>query len=79
MKTTIELPDDLFLKAKVLAAERRMTLKDLMIQALSRFTQSPPESEEKKRKAALRRLLKGMKASNTRPMVPLKREELYDR
>jgi len=79
MKTTIELPDDLFLKAKVLAAERRTTLKDLVVQALSLFTQSPSGSEEKNRKAALKRLLKGMKASNTQPMVPLKREEIHDR
>jgi predicted transcriptional regulator len=79
MKTTIELPDDLFLKAKILAAERRVTLKDIMVQALNLFTQSAPEAEEKKRKAALKRLLKGMKASNTQPMTPLKREEIYDR
>jgi predicted transcriptional regulator len=79
MKTTIELPDDLFLKAKILAAERRVTLKDIMVQALNLFTQSAPEAEEKKRKVALKRLLKGMKASNTEPMTPLKREEIYDR
>jgi predicted transcriptional regulator len=79
MKTTIELPDDLFLKAKILAAERRVTLKDIMVQALNLFTQSAPEAQEKKRKVALKRLLKGMKASNTQPMTPLKREEIYDR
>jgi hypothetical protein len=79
MKTTIELPDDLFLKAKILAAERRVTLKDIMVQALNLFTQTAPEAEEKKRKVALKRLLKGMKASNTQPMTPLKREEIYDR
>jgi predicted transcriptional regulator len=79
MKTTIELPDDLFLKVKVLAAERRITLKDIVVQALSLFAQTPPDAEEKKRKAALKRLLKGMKASNTEPMTPLKREEIYDR
>ena len=49
------------------------------LQALNLFTQSAPEAEEKKRKAALKRLLKGMKASNTQPMTPLKREEIYDR
>lgn len=79
MKTTIDIPEDLFLKVKVLAAERRITLKEIMVQALSRFTQTPTESEEKKRKAALKRLLKDMKASNTLPMKLLKREEIYDR
>jgi predicted transcriptional regulator len=79
MKTTIELPDDLFLKAKVLAAERSTTLKDIMVQALQLFTRSPAELNEKKRKAVVKRLLKAMQASNTEPMVPLKREEIYDR
>lgn len=79
MKTTIDLPDDIFLKAKVLAAERRTTLKDLLVQALQRFMQTPPEAEEKKRKAAMKKLLKAMQASNTEPMVPLKRADLYDR
>ena len=79
MKTTIDIPEDLFLKVKVLAAERRTTLKEIMVQALNRFTQTPTESEEKKRKAALKRLLKDMKASNTLPMKLLKREEIYDR
>ena len=45
MKTTIELPDDLFLKIKVLAAERRTTLKDVVIQALNLFN-SPFTIEE---------------------------------
>lgn len=34
MKTTIELPDELFREAKVTAARRRMTLKTLFAQAL---------------------------------------------
>lgn len=79
MKTTIDLPDDVFLKAKILAAERSTTFKDLVIQGLKLLTQTPPESEDKKRKAELKRLLKNMQASNTEPMVPLKREEIYDR
>lgn len=79
MKTTIELPDELVLKAKILAAERHVSFKDIMVQALSLFTQSAPKAEEKKRKAALNRLLQGMKATNTQPMTPLKREEIYDR
>jgi len=79
MKTTIELPDDLFLKVKVLAAERRTTLKDIVVQSLQMFTRSPAELDEKKRKAMVKRLLKAMQASNTEPMVPLTREEIYDR
>jgi len=79
MKTTIELPEDIFLKAKMMAAERRTTLKEIMVQALKMFTSTPTEADDRKRKATLKRLLKAMQASNTRPMVPMKREEIYDR
>jgi hypothetical protein len=79
MKTTIELPDDVFLKAKIPAAQSGMRFKDVVIQGLKLVTQSLPEEEERKRKAALKRLLKNMQASNTEAMVPLKRDEIYDR
>ncbi len=79
MKTTIDLPDDVFFKAKLLAAERRTTLKEIMIQGLRQITDTPPERAEKQRKATLKRLLKAMKATNTEPMVPLTREEIHDR
>lgn len=79
MKTTIELPDDVFRKAKILAAERRMTFKDVVIEGLKLVTKTRPEADQKARKVALKRLLKAMQASNTVPMVPLTREEIYDR
>lgn len=77
MKTTIDLPDDVFLKAKILAAERRTTLKDLVVQGLKLVTETPPDVEAKQRKAAMKRLLKAMRATNTQPMKPLKRGEIY--
>jgi len=77
MKTTIDLPDDIFLKVKVLAAERRTTLKELIVQGLKLITDEPPATEAKKRKATMKRLLKAMQASNTEPMMPLTREEIY--
>jgi uncharacterized coiled-coil protein SlyX len=79
MKTTIELPDDVFLKAKMLAVERRMTFKDVVIQGLKLVTETPLATDLEARKVALKRLLKAMQASNTEPMVPLAREEIYDR
>lgn len=79
MKTTIDLPDDVFRKTKMFAAERSMTLKDVVIQGLKLVTEASPEAERKQRKAALNRLLKAMQASNTQPMAPLKRGEIYDR
>lgn len=79
MKTTIDLPDELFQKAKVLAAQRSTTLKDIMVQALQQWMHTPSEAEEKQRKTRMKQWLKAMKASNTEPVGPLKREELYDR
>lgn len=79
MKTTIDLPEDVFLKAKILAAERRMTFKDVVIQGLKLVTEALPEDEEKKRKVEIKRLLREMQAGNTESMVPLKREEIYER
>lgn len=79
MKTTIDLPDELFQKIKILAAERSTTFKELVVQALKLITQTAPEAEEKKRQQALKRLIKAMQAGNTEPMVPLTREEIYDR
>lgn len=79
MKTTIDLPEEVLIKAKVIAAERRTTLRELVVEGLKRVTETPPEAEQAKRKAAFRRLLKSMQAGNTEPMVPLKREEIYDR
>lgn len=79
MKTTIDVPEDVLVKAKILAAERRTTLRELVVEGLRRVTETPPEAEQAKRKATFKRLLKAMQASNTEPMVPLRREEIYDR
>lgn len=79
MKTTIELPDDLFQRAKMISVERGTTLKEIMVQALKLWMRSPAEDEEAARQVTLKRLLKAMRASNAEPMVPLKREEIYER
>ena len=79
MKTTFDLPDEVLVKAKVYAAEQRTTLRDLVVRGLKLVTEAGEQDDEKQRKAAFRRLLEGMRASNTEPMVPLKREEIYDR
>lgn len=51
MKTTIELPDDLLIEAKAVAARRRTTLKAMMTHALRREIGpvSEPGSREKDR------------------------------
>ena len=80
MKTTIDFPDELLHRAKIVAAQRRTTLRELVIKGLETMTSAESdEDSEDDRKKTLTRLLKAMQASNTDPMVPLKREELYDR
>jgi hypothetical protein len=79
MKTTIDVPEDVLVKAKVFAAARRTTLRELVIQGLKQVIDAPLADEEKQRKVAIQRLLKAMQAGNTEPMVPLTREEIYDR
>jgi hypothetical protein len=79
MKTTIDFPDELLHRAKVMAAEKRTTLREIMVQALEQATKGgSKEEEDKKRKTKFRLLLKKMKASNTEPMQPLNRDELHD-
>ena len=79
MKTTIDVPEEILVRAKMVAAERRTTLRELVVEGLKRVTETPSRDELKKRQATMRQLLKDMQASNTEPMVPLKREEIYDR
>jgi hypothetical protein len=50
MRTTVDLPDGLFRRAKATAAMRGMSLKDLMISALERETEPevPPVPAKKR-------------------------------
>jgi hypothetical protein len=79
MKTTIDFPDALLQDAKIVAAQRRTTLRNLVFQGLELVMRQPAQDAEADRKATLRRLLDGMQATNTRPIEPLSREEIYDR
>lgn len=80
MKTTIDLPDDLLHRAKIAAAQRKTTLRALVVTGLEAVTSGAgDDTKERERKKTLKRLLKAMQASNTEPMVPLTREEIYDR
>lgn len=79
MKTTIDVPEEILMRAKIVAAERRTTLRELVVEGLKRVTETPSGDELKKRQATMSQLLKAMQASNTEPMIPLKREEIYDR
>lgn len=80
MKTTIDFPNDLLHRAKVVAAQRRKTLRELVVRGLESVTSAESgESAEHERKKTLARLLKDMQASNTEPMVPMTRDEIHER
>lgn len=52
MKTTIEMPDDLFRKAKAIAALRGQSMKDLITQLLTREIGAPLAPTASARKKA---------------------------
>lgn len=80
MKTTIDFPDKLLHRAKVVAAQRRTTLRALVVRGLESVTDGiSDESAENARKQNLKRLLNAMQATNTQSLTPLSREEIYDR
>ena len=73
MKTTIDLPDDLLHRAKVAAALRKTTLKELVQAGLDWVLRS--ETETPDRSAALARLQKGLRLGGQ----PLTRDEAHER
>ena len=80
MKTTSDGPDDLLHRAKITAAQRKTTLKELVLQGLeyaTRHEMPDPETERKERAAKLIAALPV--GRNTEPVGRLNREELHDR
>ncbi len=73
MKTTIDIPDDLLHRAKIAAAQRRTTLKELVEMGLDLVLRSGAEVPE--RKLALERLRKGLRLGGK----PLTRAESHER
>ncbi len=73
MKTTIDLPDDLLHRAKVVAAQRKTTLKELVQAGLDWVLRSDTETAD--RPAALARLQKGLRLGGR----PLTRDQAHER
>ncbi|MGH8307439.1 MAG: hypothetical protein ACRER0_04120 [Gammaproteobacteria bacterium] len=73
MKTTIDLPEDILHRAKVVAAQRRTTLKELIIGGLDWAIR--PESAAPARQAALERLHVGLRLGGK----PLARTQAHER
>ncbi len=73
MKTTIDLPDEILHRAKVAAAQRRTTLKELVLAGLEHVLN--PVAESPNRQAALTRLQTGLRLCGT----PLTRNQAHER
>lgn len=78
MRTTLDIPDELFKQAKLQAVHESVTLKEIVVRALTRdLNISAPN--EAPRRARVERLFAALDGKNTQPIVPLSREEIYDR
>lgn len=73
MKTTIDLPEDLLHRAKIVAAQRKTTLKELIRAGLVGVLQSNAAQEAPP--AALARLKKGLRLGG----APLTRDQAHER
>jgi len=73
MKTTIDLPDEILRRAKVLAAQRQTTLKALVLAGLDWVLQS--ESAVGRRDEAVGRLRQGLHLGGH----PLSRQDAHGR
>jgi hypothetical protein len=73
VKTTIDLPDDLLHRAKIVAAQRKTTLKKLVQAGLDWVLRSDTGNAD--RRAALDRLKKGLHLGGR----PLTREQAHER
>jgi hypothetical protein len=73
MKTTIDLPDEVLHRAKVVAAQRRTTLKELFLSGLELAMNSDAEAHA--RQAALARLHQGLSLGGK----PLTRDQVHER
>lgn len=79
MKTTIDLPDEILHRAKIVAAQRKTTLKDLVIAGLTQALATSADHEETQRRERAELLISALQAKNSEPMRPLSREEIHDR
>ena len=79
MRTTLDIPDEIFKHAKLQAVHEGVPLKEVITRALAREF-APVGNDQALRKARARRLFAALdKARNSRPVGRLRRNELYDR
>ena len=69
MKTTIELPDELYRRAKVVASRRGRKIKDLVEEELRRVVDGPAKGRSKRTLAELMKVRAGWSISAC-PILP---------
>ena len=80
MKTTIDFPEHILHRAKTIAVQRKITLKELVIQGLEHAIRQPVADPEAERRAKATSLIASLsRGKNTEPIGPLNRNEIYDR
>jgi hypothetical protein len=80
MKTTIDFPEHILHRAKTVAVQRRITLKELVIQGLEQVIRQPPADQEAERRARAALLIAALSCGkNTEPIGRLNRDEIYNR
>ncbi|MGF1657023.1 MAG: hypothetical protein ACFCU3_08610 [Verrucomicrobiales bacterium] len=76
MKTTIDLPDELLHRAKVVAAQRKTTLKELVLNGLRQQIDSP-SAQDDDTEAFVAAFARG--GNTEHPVGKTSRHEIYDR
>lgn len=79
MRTTLDIPDDLFKMTKLKAVQEGVALKVVVTRALAREVAAPAADLAARRGRAQRLFAALDNARNDSPVGPLNREELYDR
>jgi len=78
MKTTIDFPEDLLHRAKIKAAEDKVTLKELVIRGLEYATTHPsPVSDSIRTKRAEKLIASLARGRNQEAIKPFSRDEIY--
>lgn len=79
MRTTLDIPDQLFKRAKLRAVHEGLALKDVVNRALERDLASSEDAAGTRRIRAERLFAALDQARNTQPVGRLNRDELHDR
>jgi hypothetical protein len=80
MKTTIDFPEHILHRAKTIALQRKITLKELVIQGLEHAIRQPAADPEVERRARAEKLLALMSRIQIQePIGKFNRDEIYVR